>query len=245
MRRFGILTIAAGVWVGGVAHAQDASPEARGAVVGGPGALNSSVSADAELQPPPPPPGPDLPVAIGNSAGLATFQPGGGKPSGGGGAPSSPNGGRGMGNRGGGGGSGGGGGGASAPKTSGLPLLPAQSQSLTNTDTGTTNPDEAQPSVGGQQGSMPTASFFPPPPSPVDNPGPINPPPPPPLGSDSGSGNPPGPIVTDPEPPPGPGPGGGSDGNPPPVVGAPEPGTLVLAGIGGLAAMGWRRRRRV
>lgn len=219
MRRFGIWTIAAGVWVSGVAHAQDVDPQAHGAVAGG----------VAVFGPPPPPPtqaepaGPDLPVAVGISAGTATFLPGGGEPAGGIGAPSSQGGAGGGGGR-----SGGGSGGGTVPRSDGLPLLPAPTPSLTDSDPGQPTTVEEQPSVGGPQELEPITGFFFPPPPPPPPVGPL----PPPLGQDPEPTDPPPGTDTDPPSPPG------------PIVEGPEPGTLVLAGIGMAGALGWRRRRR-
>ncbi|HET6575211.1 MAG TPA: PEP-CTERM sorting domain-containing protein [Fimbriiglobus sp.] len=218
MRQFGMLALTAGVWVG-AAHGQDVDSQASGAVVGG----------VATLGPPPPPPdpveptGPDLPVAVGVSAGTATFLPGGGKPAGGAAStPSIPRGGRG-------GGQGSGGGGSSAAKSSGVPILPAQTPSVSKPDPTGPSPAEALPSVGGPNVQDAGPPFFPPPP------------PPPPLGAPLPPGG-------DPVPPGPPPPDGGTDsdpGSPPgPIVEGPEPGTLVLAGIGVIGAIGWRRRRR-
>jgi hypothetical protein len=218
MRRFGILTLAAGVWVGSVAHAQGLDPQAHGAVAGG----------TAAIGPPPPPPtqaepaGPDLPVAVGISAGTATFLPGGGKPAGGGAPPS-----RGGAGGGGGGGSGGGsGGGGTAPRPDGLPILPAPTPPLMNIMPDEPTLVEDQPSVGGPQELELTPAFFPPPP-----------PPPPPPPDDDGSGGGGGGSGGGGGGGPGPGPGPG------PVAETPEPATLVLAGVGAAAALGWRRRR--
>jgi hypothetical protein len=215
MRRFGMLAIAAGVWVGGATHAQDVDPQAQGAVAGGVAAFG----------PPPPPPsepaGPDLPVAVGISAGTATFLPGGGQPAGGSVPPSQGGGGAG------GGGSGGSGGGGASTNPDGLPILPAQTPSLSDPDPAGPTPAEELPSVGGPQG-LEVPNFFPPPP-------------PPPLGAPlPPSGEDPAPT--------GPPPDGGTDSDPPSPPGSvaetPEPGTLLLAGIGAAAALGWRRRRR-
>jgi hypothetical protein len=218
MRRFGMLALAAGVWVGGATHAQDVDPQAHGAVAGGAAALGP---------PPPPPPaepaGPDLPVAVGVGAGTATFIPGGGEPSGGSVPP-------GQGGGGGGGGGGGSGGGGATTNPAGTPILPAQTPSLSDSDPINPLPAEEQPSVGGPQVSVPDPDPFPltppPPPAPLPAPPPV-------PGEEPGPTEPP-PPGTDNEPPGGPG----------PIVEGPEPGTLVLAGVGAAAALGWRRRRR-